>query len=79
MHQLFSCCDKPYDSKQLKGGGVSLGSRVGGEVHHDGQSMAAMEEAAGHIASATRKQRTNRKWDLALNLKDSLHPEGASL
>lgn len=47
-----------------------MDSRVGGQVHHDGKSMTAMEEAAGRIASATRKQRTSRKWDLALNLKD---------
>lgn len=41
----------------------------------------AMDEAAGHIASITRTQRTNRKWDLTLNLKDyplALHPKGPS-
>lgn len=47
-----------------------MGSPVGGQVHHDGQRLPAMEEAADRIISATRKQRTSRKWDLALNLKD---------
>lgn len=79
MHQLFSCCDKPPDGKQLKGGGDSLGSRVGGQVHHDGQSMTAMDEAAVCQETEHKQEVGPGFKPQGLPTRDPLHSEGISL